>query len=223
MIEFLIVGPRDINPAMTAADRKTMTTRRFRRAKVVDVSIVPFRRGCSAPELGNAVHRRVQTNSFMAPTLGGPLFLDGLSVGIHRRRALGRLGGFCAGIRPRSASRRRLDRAGLIDRATRPAEIVGPTARRRDRFALREGAGNGCVGGGSGAAAAEQFFRGNARVRERHDRSNFRPLGGNTLLGFWCLRGRIDRNWQRDRNAFVADVRGLRAPHSVRACARRTW
>src|SRR5262245_64460598 len=46
-----------------------------------------------------------------------------LSVGIHRRRALGRLGGFGAGIRRRRVSRRRLERAGLdMDRATRSEE-----------------------------------------------------------------------------------------------------
>src|SRR5262245_35855175 len=107
-----------------------------------------------------------------------------LSVGIHRRRALGRLGGFGAGIRRRRVSRRRLKRAWLdIDRATRPAEIVSPTGRRRDRLALRLGPGDGCVtgGSGSGAVAAEQFFRGNGRDRERQYRSSFRPLGGRTL------------------------------------------
>ena len=112
-----------------------------------------------------------------------------LSVGIHRRRALGRLGRFGAGIQLRSASRRRL--AGLdIDRATRPAEIVGPTVRRLDGLALVEGAGDGCIGAGGGrcATAAEQFFRGNGRDRERHHRSSVRPLRGNTMLGFRCLR-----------------------------------
>jgi hypothetical protein len=62
MIEFLILGPRDTNPAMTAADRKTMTMRRrFRRAKVVDVSIAHFRRECSAqgdPEMRRFVVSR---------------------------------------------------------------------------------------------------------------------------------------------------------------------
>jgi hypothetical protein len=61
MIESLILGPRGINPAMTAADRKTMTMRRFRRAKVVDVSIAHFRRECSAqgdPEMRRFVVSR---------------------------------------------------------------------------------------------------------------------------------------------------------------------
>ena len=75
------------------------------------------------------------------PTLGRLLLL---SVGIHRRRALGRLCGFGAGVRRRRVSRRRLDHARLdIDRATRPTEIVSPTARRRGRLALREGAVDG--------------------------------------------------------------------------------
>src|SRR5262245_55291425 len=145
-----------------------------------------------------------------------------LSVGIHRRRALGRLGGFGAGIRRRRVSRRRLERARLdIDRATRPAEIVGPTARRRNRLALREGAGDGCVrAGGRRAAAPKQFFRGNARDRERHHRSNFGLLGRRTLLGFGPLWGRIDRNGQRDRNALVADDPLDFALHIVRKLAR---
>src|SRR5262245_9144689 len=154
------------------------------------------------------------------PALGRLLLLG---VGIHRRRALSRLGGFGAGTRRRSVSRRRLERARLdIDRATRPVEIVGPTGRRRGRLALREGPGDGCVGGGSGngATAAEQFFRGSGRDRERHHRSSFRPLGGRTLLGFCCLRARIDRNRQRDRNALVADDALDFAFHIVRKLAR---
>src|SRR5262245_53010706 len=146
-----------------------------------------------------------------------------LSIGVHRRRALGRLAGFGAGIRPRGVGRRRLERARLdIDRATGPAEIVGPTARRRDRLALREGPVDGCVGGGSGsgATAAEQFFRGNGCNRERHHRSSFRPLGGRTLLGFCCLRARTDRNRQRDRNALVADDALDFALHIMRKLAR---
>jgi transposase len=59
--------------------------------------------------------------------------LSGVSV--HRRLALGGLGGFGAGIRRRGVGRRWLDRSRLdIDHATRPAEIVGPSARRRDIF-----------------------------------------------------------------------------------------
>jgi len=54
-------------------------------------------------------------------------------VSIHRRFALGGLGGFGAGIRRRGVRRRWLDRDRLdIDHATRPVEIVGPSARRRD-------------------------------------------------------------------------------------------
>ena len=82
------------------------------------------------------------------------------SVGIHHR-ALGRLGGFGADIWRRGASHRRLTRSRLeIDRATRPAEIVGAPTPRRDRLAPDDRAGDGCVrGGGADAAAAKQFFR----------------------------------------------------------------
>ncbi len=49
-------------------------------------------------------------------------------------------------------------------------------------------AGEGCVGGGSDAAAAKQFFRGNARDCERHDRSRCRPLSRTPWLGYRRLR-----------------------------------
>src|SRR5262249_52065756 len=53
-------------------------------------------------------------------------------------------------------SRRRLD----VERAAaRPAEIVGPSARSRDRLAPGQHARGGCVGGGRGASAADEFFR----------------------------------------------------------------
>ena len=76
---------------------------------------------------------------------------------------------------------------------------------RRDRLALGDRAGDGCVGEGSDNAAAKQFFRGNARDRERHDRSRYRPLSRTTWLGYRRLRGRIDRDRQRDRETLVAD------------------
>ena len=68
------------------------------------------------------------------PVLGGLLLPARLSgVSIHRRFAPGRFGGFDAGIRRRGLRCRRLRRCRLdIDHATRPAEIVRPSARRRD-------------------------------------------------------------------------------------------
>ena len=142
-------------------------------------------------------------------------------VGIHCRPALGRLGGFGADIWHRGVSRRRLDRPRFEnDRTTRPAEIVGPPAPRRDRLALGDRAGDGCVGGGSDDDAAKQFFRGNARDRERHDRSRYRPLSRTTWLGYRRLRGRIDRDRQRDRETLVADDALDFALHIVRKLAR---
>src|SRR5215831_1387305 len=58
------------------------------------------------------------TSAFSAPGLLLPARLSGVSI--HCRLALGGHGG--------GVGRRRLD----IDHATRPAEIVGPSARRRD-------------------------------------------------------------------------------------------
>ena len=76
--------------------------------------------------------RSFSASAFSAPGLLLPAGLSGVSI--HRRLALGGHGGFGAGIR-RGVRRRRLDRGRLdIDHATRPAEIVGPSARRRDSF-----------------------------------------------------------------------------------------
>ena len=70
------------------------------------------------------------------PALGRfllPIRLSGVSI--HRRLALGGLGGFGAGIRRRNVRRRWLGCGRpYIDNATRPAEIVGPSAGRRDSF-----------------------------------------------------------------------------------------
>jgi hypothetical protein len=62
------------------------------------------------------------------PALGRLLLPSRLSgVSIHRRLALGGIGGFGAGIRHPG-----------VGHVTRPAEIVGPSARRRDRLAFGE-------------------------------------------------------------------------------------
>jgi hypothetical protein len=62
-----------------------------------------------------------------------PARLSGVSI--HHRLALGGLGRFSADIRRRGVRCRRLDHGLLdIDHATRPAEIVGPSARRGDSF-----------------------------------------------------------------------------------------
>src|SRR5262249_59656384 len=68
------------------------------------------------------------------PVLGGLLLPARLSgVSIHRRLAPSRFGGFDAGIRRRGLRCRRLRCCWLdIDHATRPAEIVRPSARRPD-------------------------------------------------------------------------------------------
>src|SRR5262249_52878947 len=77
------------------------------------------------------------------PALGRLLMPARLSgVSIHRRLALSGLGGCGVSIRRRGVTRRlyrgRLD----IDHVTRPAEIVGPSARRRERLAFCERAGH---------------------------------------------------------------------------------
>src|SRR5262249_14525483 len=103
------------------------------------------------------------------PALGRLLMLARLSgVSIQRRFALGGLGGSGAGIRRRGVKRRRLRRSRLdIDHVTRPAEIVGPSAPRRERLAFGERAGQACAGGGSrsGAWAPHQFFWHNSCFR----------------------------------------------------------
>ena len=66
-------------------------------------------------------------SAFSTPELLLPARLSGVSI--HRRLALGGHGGFGA------VRRCRLDRGRLdIDHATRPAEIVGASARRGDSF-----------------------------------------------------------------------------------------
>jgi hypothetical protein len=145
----------------------------------------------------------------LRPTLGRLVLPAGLrSVSIQCRLALGRLGGFGAGIRRRGVRRHRLDGGRLdIDRASRPAEIVGPPARRRERLVFGERAGHGCTSGGSGsgAFAPHQFFWRNARFRERHDWPACRPLCRTARLGIRRLRARTDLHRQRDRHALVAD------------------
>src|SRR5262249_6747942 len=66
-------------------------------------------------------------SAFSAPELLLPARLSGVSI--HRRPALGGHGGLGASRRCRH-DRGRLD----MDHATRPVEIVGPSARRRDSF-----------------------------------------------------------------------------------------
>src|SRR5215471_12447027 len=131
-------------------------------------------------EVRALVSPRIVIETRPRPALGRLLLPARLSgVSIYCRLALGRLGGFGAGIRRRDVRRCRLDHGRLdIDHATRPAEIVGPSARRRERLAFGERAGHACAGGGSrsGAWASHQFFRHNARFRERHDRSGCWPL-----------------------------------------------
>ena len=130
---------------------------------------------------------------------------------------MGRLGRFGADIWRRGASHRRLNRSWFdIDRATRPAEIVGPAAPRRDRLALGDRAGDGCVRGGSDAA--KQFFRGNARERERHDWSRYWPFGRTARLGGRRLRGGIEWDRQRDRELVAHDLIDF-AFHIVRKLA----
>jgi hypothetical protein len=77
--------------------------------------------------------RSFSASAFSAPGLLLPARLSGVSI--HCRLALGGLGGFGAGIRRRGVRRCRLDCGWLdIDHATRPAEIVGSSARRGDSF-----------------------------------------------------------------------------------------
>jgi hypothetical protein len=73
---------------------------------------------------------------------------------------------------------------------------------------------------GSDDDAAKQFFRGNARDRERHDRPRYRPLSRTTWLGYPRLLGRIDRDRQRDRETLVAEDALDFALHIVRKLAR---
>ena len=132
--------------------------------------------------------------------------LSGISI--HRRFALGGLGGFGAGIRRRSVGRRGLDHGRFdIANATRPAEIVCPSARRRGCLPFGERAGHGCARGGSrsGADSPHQFFGRKARLREWYDRPGCRSLRRFARSGIGRLRARTDRHWQRDRHALVAD------------------
>ena len=70
--------------------------------------------------------QRLSASAFSTPELLLPARLSGVSI--HRRLALGGLGGFGAGIR-RGVRRRRVGCGRLdIDHATRPAEIVGASA-----------------------------------------------------------------------------------------------
>src|SRR5262245_31101089 len=84
------------------------------------------------------------------PALGRLLMPTRLSgVSIHRRLALSGLRGFGAGIRRRGVRRRRLRRGRLdIDHVTRPAEIVGPSARCRERLAFGQRAGQAVAAAG---------------------------------------------------------------------------
>src|SRR5262249_12667153 len=75
------------------------------------------------PLAARAAGQRLSASAFSTPGLLLPARLSGISI--HRRLALGGHGGFGADIRRRGV---RLD----IDHVTRPAEIVGPSARRRD-------------------------------------------------------------------------------------------
>src|SRR5215813_2584425 len=105
--------------------------------------------------------------------------------------------------RSREISRRRLD----VERAAaRPAGIIGPSARSRDRLALGERARHGCVRGGSSAAAADEFFRPGLHGGQRHHRSGQRPLRGAVRLGIRRLEAGIDRQRQRDWHAPVSDA-----------------
>src|SRR2546430_1715695 len=159
-------------------------------------------------EVRGLVSPRIVIETRPRPALGRLLMPARLSgVSIHRRLALSGLGGCGVSIRRRYVTRR-LDRGRLdVDHVTRPAEIVGPSARRRERLTFGEHAGHGCAGGSgrSGAAAPEQFFRHNARFPERHDRPGCRPLRRTALFGIRRLRARTDRHRQRDRHALVPD------------------
>src|SRR5262249_57603006 len=98
---------------------------------------MPSSRTCVMPatrpeglEVRALVSPRIVIETRPRPALSRPR-LSGVSV--HRRLALGGLGKFGAGIRCRDVRRRWLGCGRLdIDYATRPAEIVGPSARRRD-------------------------------------------------------------------------------------------
>ena len=92
----------------------------------------------TGPEGGKVrvrVSPRIVIETRPRPALGRLLLPARLSgVSIHRRLALSGLGGCGVSIRRRYVTRR-LDRGRLdVDHVTRPAEIVGPSARRRDSF-----------------------------------------------------------------------------------------
>ena len=89
------------------------------------------------PFAARAAGQRLSASAFSTPGLLLPARLSGISI--HRRLALGGHGGFGADIRRRDVRRRWLGSGRLdIDYATRPAEIVGPSARRRDSFTRAE-------------------------------------------------------------------------------------
>ena len=100
------------------------------------------------------------------PALGRLLMPTRLSgVSIHRRLALSGLRGFGAGIRRRDVRRRRLRRGRLdIDHATRPAEIVGPSARPRERLAFGQRAGHACPVAAAGVPGPPMSSSGTTRV-----------------------------------------------------------
>src|SRR5262245_53391971 len=83
-------------------------------------------------EVRALVGPRIVIETRPRPTLGRLLLPARLSgISIHRRLALGGHGGFGAGIRSRGVRHPRLDGGRLdTDDATRPAEFVGPSARR---------------------------------------------------------------------------------------------
>ena len=150
------------------------------------------------------MHPRIATGIRPRPAVGRlvlPVRLGGVSI--HRRLALGRFGDRGAGIRRRGDIwPRRLD----INDRSRPAEIIGPSARRRQRPAFDERAGDGCSGNSSrNGIGPEQLFRRNLRLRERHHRPGCRPWCRTVRFAFRRLRVRAGGHRERDWHALIAD------------------
>ena len=102
-------------------------------AELVALCVLPATRP-EGREVRALVGPRIVIETRPRPALGRLLLPARLSGGVSIHCRLW-LGGFGAGIRSRGVRHRRLDHGRLdIDDATRPAEIVGPSARRHDIF-----------------------------------------------------------------------------------------
>src|SRR6516162_2554905 len=170
-------------------------------AELVALCVLPATRP-EGREVRALVGPRIVIETRPRPALGRLLLPARLSgVSIHCRLALGGHGGFGAGIRRRGVRYRRLDHGRLdIDHATRPAEIVGPSARRPDSFIRAQPNGRPRTFAGS----SEQYLlRTDIRACERQHRAGHRP-DRSTGFAFPPRVLRLGGYWQSHRNSLTA-------------------